>query len=59
MGVGRAALTSSYSLLPERFELSFVDNQQADEHEEAAQHHGRGDALRRVVLAVEVGLLGI
>ena len=59
VGGGRAALASSGSLLPERFELSFVDNKQADEHEEAAQHHGRGDALRGVVLAVEIRLLGI
>ena len=59
VGGGRAALASSRSLLPERFELCFVDHQQADEHEEPAQHHGRGDALRRVVLAVEIRLLGI
>lgn len=59
MAGGRAALASSDPLLPERFELSFVDHQQADEHEEPAQHHGRGDALRGVILAVEIRLLGI
>ena len=53
------ALTASRALLPERLELGLVDHQQADEHEEAAQHHGGGDALRGVVLAVEIRLLGI
>ena len=58
--VGRgAALAPSRALLPERLELGLVDHQQADEHEEAAQHDGRGDALRGVVLAVEVRLLGV
>ena len=59
VGGGRTTLTPSCPLLPQRFELCLVDHQQADEHEEAAQHHGGGDALRGVVLAVEVRLLGI
>ena len=58
VGGGRAALASSRPLLPERFELGFVDHQQADEHEEPAQHHGRGHALRLVILGVELASLG-
>ena len=57
VGGGRAALASSRPLLPERFELGFVDHQQADEHEEAAEHHGGGHTLGRVVLGVELLLL--
>ena len=52
-------MSPGLTLLPQRFELCLVDDQQADEHEEPAQHHGRGDALRGVVLAVEIRLLGI
>ena len=58
VGGGRAALASSRSLLPERFELSFVDHQQADEHEEPPQHHGGRHPFRGVVLGVESLLFG-
>ena len=56
---GRSVLMSlGQTILPHRLELGLVDHQEAHEHEEASQHHGRGHALRLVILGVELASLG-